>query len=69
MIFLVLAYFAPAVVGLMLVIPGVAAVVAETLSLLDPSFTRRLPASLNEIRLMMIGLGLFAASLAVTTIF
>ena len=68
-IFLVLAYFAPAVVSLMLVIPGVAAVVAAALSLLDPSFTRRLPASLNEIRLMMIGLGLFTASLAVATIF
>ena len=66
---LIAAYFAPAVVSFLLLIPGVAAVVAAGLALLDPSFTRLLPGWLSEIRLMLIGLGFFGASLIVASVF
>lgn len=65
----VLGYVAPAVVSMMLVIPAVTAVVLAGLGLLDASYTRFLPASMTEIRLMMIGIGLFGASLLVATFF
>ena len=65
----VLAYLAPTVASLMLVIPGAAAVILAALGLLDPVFTRLLPPSLNEIRLMIIGVGFFVASLLVSAIF
>jgi hypothetical protein len=65
----VLAVFLPAIATIMLLIPGIAAVILAGLSLLDPAYTRFLPGSMSEIRLMTLGIGVFGASLLIASIF
>ena len=59
----VLAVFAPNVLQLVLMVPGVVAVILASLGILDPSFTRFLPAKFSELRLLIIGIGFFLAAL------
>ncbi len=65
----VLLYFAPALIAVALLVPGAAAIVLAGLAMLDPSFTRYIPASLSDLRLMLAGVGCFLASLLVAWIF
>lgn len=63
-----LAIFAPAIATILLLLPGIAAVVLAGLSLLDPAYTRFMPGSFTELRLMLTGLGFFAASLVIAAL-
>ena len=67
--FAVLVFFAPAVIALMLLIPGAVAVILAGLSMLDPSFTRFVPPAMTEVRLMVVGIAFFGASMLVAWIF
>ncbi len=67
--FLVFAYFFPTLASLLLALPGAAAVVVAGLALLDPAYTRFLPGSMSEVRLMTYGVGFFTASLLVSAVF
>ena len=56
-------------IGLMFLIPGVVAVILAGLSMLDPAYARFVPGAITEVRLMVVGIGFFAASLIIAWIF
>lgn len=64
-----LTILSPEIASLLLLVPAVAAVILAALGILDPSFARFRPASMTDVRLMMIGIAFFATSMAIATIF
>ncbi len=59
----------PRLVATMLLIPGLLAILTAGLGLVDPGYTRKLPAALDEQRLLTIGGILLAVGLMIVTFF
>jgi len=66
---LVIGIFLPRLVATLMLIPGLLAVMTAGLGLVDPGYTRKLPATLDEPKLLTIGGILLAVGLLVVTFF
>jgi hypothetical protein len=66
---LVVAIFFPRLIATLLLIPGLLAVMTAGLGLVDPGYTRKLPPSLTEQRLLAVGGILLGLGLLIVTFF